>query len=278
MAVDLSTWMQDMSLFQNSFLVILILAIASAPLGLFLHLRGLSLATDALSHSILPGAALAYFLFGLELIPMSLGGLAVGLLVFFAAASLHQISHYREDSMLSVAHLFSMSVGVLIISLKRSQLDLLHFLFGNPLAVTDQSLIFSAVVAMGVLLALWSFGRGLLLVYVDEDFAEVLGLPIRRYHFLFLFLVGVQLVLGYQALGSILSIGLILLPSLIARLFVRHWKWQVILSMVFAAVLSCLGFLGSLIFNLPPGPSIIALMGACFLCFFGFQVLARRWI
>ena len=116
------------------------LAISGSPLGVFLILRRMSLAGDALSHAILPGAAVGYLVCGLSLPAMTFGGLAAGLTVAVVSSAAARFTALREDASLAAFYLVSLALGVAIVSLKGSNVDLLHVLFGSVLALDDQTL------------------------------------------------------------------------------------------------------------------------------------------
>ena len=113
------------------------LSVGGAPLGVFLVLRRMALVGDAMSHAILPGASLAFLFFGLSLWPMTLGGLLAGLLVALAAGIVTRFTQLKEDASFTGAYLLSLALGVLVISIKGSTIDLMHVLFGNVLAVDN---------------------------------------------------------------------------------------------------------------------------------------------
>ena len=146
------------------------LAIAGAPLGVFLMLRRMSLTGDAMAHAILPGAALGYLVAGLSLPAMTIGGLAAGLSVALLAGLVARVTALREDASLAAFYLISLALGVTIVSLRGSNVDLLHVLFGNVLALDDNGLMLIASVATVTLVALAVLYRPLVLESVDPSF------------------------------------------------------------------------------------------------------------
>jgi hypothetical protein len=122
----------------------LALSLGATPVGVFLMLRRMSLAGDAMSHAILPGAAIGYLIAGLSLPAMTLGGLVAGLAVAVLAGGVARNTVIKEDTSLATFYLLSLSAGVLIISLRGSSVDLLHVLFGSVLALDDAALLLLA--------------------------------------------------------------------------------------------------------------------------------------
>src|SRR5438477_4473978 len=115
----------------------LALSLGSGPIGIFLVLRRMSLMGDALSRAILPGAAMGFLLVGFSLWAMSAGGLVAGLAVAVLAGAVSRATTLKEDASLAGFYLISLAVGVLIVSKKGSNVDLLHVLFGTILAVDN---------------------------------------------------------------------------------------------------------------------------------------------
>src|SRR6266852_2893726 len=122
----------------------LALAFGAGPIGVFLMLRRMSLVGDAMAHAILPGAAIGFLVSGLNLFAMAAGGLIAGFVVAFAAGLIARATELKEDASLAAFFLISLAVGVTIVSIKGTNIDLLHFLFGSVLALDDQTLILIA--------------------------------------------------------------------------------------------------------------------------------------
>src|SRR3954453_14762285 len=119
----------------------LALAIGAGPVGVFLMLRRMSLMGDAMSHAILPGAAIGFLLSGLSLFAMTAGGLIAGFVVAVLAGLGARATGFKEDASLAAFFLLSLALGVTIVSLRGSNVDLLHFLFGSVLALDNPTLV-----------------------------------------------------------------------------------------------------------------------------------------
>ncbi|NYE23242.1 metal ABC transporter permease [Pigmentiphaga litoralis] len=243
----------------------LALAIGCAPVGVFLVLRRMSLVGDALSHAILPGAALGFILFGLSLTAMSLGGLVVGLAVMIGAGAVTRAGALREDASFAAFYLISLSLGVLLVSKWGSNLDLMHILFGSVLAVDDGALLFLAGVTSLTLLMLALFYRMWVVDSFDPDYLRSLGKSGAVGHGVFLGLVVLNLVAGFQALGTLMAVGLMMLPAVSARLWARSLPGQIGAAMAIAAVSAYVGLLVSYHGNLPSGPAIVLTAGSVYL-------------
>src|ERR687893_1813876 len=130
------------------------IALGGAPVGVFLMLRRMSLTGDAMAHAILPGAAVGYLLAGLSLPAMTVGGLAAGVVVAVAAGLVSRFTALKEDASLAAFYLLSLALGVTIVSLRGSNVDLLHVLFGTVLALDDNTLLLLAGISTVTMLAL----------------------------------------------------------------------------------------------------------------------------
>lgn len=240
------------------------LAISGSPLGVFLILRRMSLAGDALSHAILPGAALGYLICGLSLPAMTFGGLAAGLAVALVSSAAARFTALREDASLAAFYLVSLALGVAIVSLKGSNVDLLHVLFGSVLALDDQTLIFLAAIASFTLLALAVAFRALALDTLDPLFARRVGRLGEAVPFAFLALVVLNLVAGFHALGTLMAVGIIMLPAASARLWTQDLGVALPLAAAIGGLSSYFGLVLSFVTGLPAGPVIILMAGAAY--------------
>src|SRR6478672_5777215 len=153
----------EFSFMRRALVGCLALSLGAPPIGVFLMLRRMSLMGDAMSHAILPGAAIGYLLAGLSLFAMSLGGFAAGLAVALAAGLIARSTVLREDASLAAFYLVSLALGVLIVSVRGSNIDLLHVLFGTVLALDDQALLLVASISTLSLLVLAVIYRPLVL-------------------------------------------------------------------------------------------------------------------
>src|SRR5688572_23913872 len=143
------------------------LALGAAPIGVFLMLRRMSLIGDAMAHAILPGAAVGFLLFGLSLFAMAGFGLLAGFVIAIGAGLIARSTELKEDASLAAFFLISLAIGVTIVSLKGSNVDLLHFLFGSVLAVDDPALILMVGITSVSLIVLALIWRPLVLECVD---------------------------------------------------------------------------------------------------------------
>jgi zinc/manganese transport system permease protein len=239
---------------------------ASAPLvGVFLLLRRMSLTGDAMAHAILPGAALGYLASGLSLGAMTAGGLLAGMAVVLASGLVARSTALREDASLAAFYLLSLAAGVLIISSQGRNVDLLRVLFGSVLALDDATLVLLAVIAAITAVALLLLYRPLVLECVDPAFLRSVSRLSPVAHYGFLMLLVLNLVAGFHALGTLLSVGMMILPAAAARLWVRQLPGMLMLAGVLSAIGSTVGLVMSYRYELATGPAIVLSLGVVYI-------------
>jgi len=255
----------EFSFMRRALVGCLALSLGAPPIGVFLMLRRMSLMGDAMSHAILPGAAIGYLLAGLSLFAMSLGGFAAGLAVALAAGLVARSTVLREDASLAAFYLVSLALGVLIVSVRGSNIDLLHVLFGTVLALDDAALILVASIATVSLIVLAVIYRPLVLECFDPQFLRSASSLSSPTHLIFLVLVVLNLVAGFQALGTLMAVGIMLLPAIAARFWAEDISAMVLVAVLIAFAASLSGLLLSYYANVPTGPAIILLAGVFYL-------------
>lgn len=245
----------------------LALALSAAPLGVFLTLRRMSLLGDALSHAVLPGVAIGFMVSGLSLVAMSIGGVLAGMLVAGVAGAVSRFTSLKEDASLTALYLVALALGVTLIASQGTQLDLLHILFGSALGVSASGLVLVAGVATVSVLALALMYRGLVMETFDPVFlnAHRGRIPPWLWQQGFLMLVVLNLVAGFQTLGTLMAVGLMMLPAVSARLWHDTLPAQLLNASAQAALAGAAGLLLSYHFDTPSGPTIIGCAGALYM-------------
>ncbi|MGL6069910.1 metal ABC transporter permease [Craterilacuibacter sp.] len=251
----------DFSFMRRALVGCIALAMGSAPIGLLLVMRRMSLMGDAMSHAVLPGAAIGFMLAGLSLPAMSLGGFIAGVLVAVLAGLATRYTSVKEDASFAAFYLLSLAAGVLLVSVSGSNVDLMHILFGSVLAVDNMALLLVAGVASVTLIVLAIIWRPLLLECLDPVFLFAVRGGGQWWHQLFLLLVVLNLVAGFQALGTLMAVGLMMLPAITARLWAQSVGGMLICAMTVSMLSGWGGLLLSYHVELPSGPSIILLAG-----------------
>jgi len=237
------------------------LALGGAPVGVFLMLRRMSLTGDAMAHAILPGAAVGFLVSGLDLFAMTVGGIVAGFTVALGAGLVARSTELKEDASLAAFYLVSLALGVLILSLKGSNIDLLHVLFGSVLALDDATLILIASIATISLLTLAILLRPLVLECVDPNFLRSVSGAGAPTHLAFLALMVLNLVGAFHGLGTLLAVGLMMLPAAAARFWARDLTSMIVIAVTVAVVSGVVGLLVSYHSGAAAGPAIILVAG-----------------
>ena len=254
----------EFAFMQRALIGALLLSLSACPVGVFLMLRRMSLTGDAMSHAILPGVAAGFLFFGLEIVPMTIGGLIAGAAVMLGAGTVARMTVQKEDASLAAFYLVSLAIGVMMVSLRGSSVDLMHVLFGTVLALDDKTIMMIGLVVVITLVALVLFWRALVAECLDPLFLRSVSKLGGAAHFLFLALVVLNLVAGFQALGTLLSVGLMILPAVASRFWVSSVLAMCVIATGIGAVSSVAGLLLSYHAALPSGPAIILSAGTIY--------------
>jgi zinc/manganese transport system permease protein len=242
---------------------ILALALSAGPIGVFLMLRRMSLIGDAMSHAILPGVAIGFLAAGLNVYGMTLGGLVAGLVIALAAGAISRATALQEDTSLAVFLLLSLALGVVIVTLKGMDIEqLMTFLFGETSArMSSDQLLVIAVSSTVSLLALALIYRPLVLGSVDPGFLRTVSRTDSAAHLIFLALLVLNLVSGFHALGTLLGVGIIIIPAGIARFWTRDLTKMIALAVTSALISGYAGLLFAFHAGIPSGPAVTLVAG-----------------
>ena len=256
----------------------LALSVSAAPMGVFLMLRRMSMTGDAMAHAILPGAAIGYLFAGLSLGAMTVGGIVAGLVVAVASGLVARGTVLREDASMAAFYLISLALGVLIVSTRGNNVDLLHVLFGTVLSLDDPALWLLVGIAGFTLLGLAVLYRPLVLECLDPAFLRSVSRWSPVSHYGFLALLVINLVAGFHALGTLMSVGLMVLPAA-ARFWTRAIGPMLGLASGFALLACSVGLLLSYHADWSTSPVIVMALGLLYLVslLVGRQGLLGRW-
>ena len=255
----------DFQFMQRALAGCLALSLSAPAIGVFLMLRRMSLTGDAMSHAILPGAAIGYLVAGLSVEAMTLGGLVAGGLVVLLSGAVARSTKSGEDSSLAAFYLISVALGVLLISLRGSSVDLLHVLFGSALALNDSALWLLGSISSLTLIALAVLLRPLVLECLDPDYLATVSRAGSWVHMAFLLLAVLNLIAGFHALGTLMSVGIMILPGAALRYWTRRLGPMLVGSCLAAFVSALSGLLFSYHLGWPTSPTIILTLGVIYL-------------
>jgi zinc/manganese transport system permease protein len=254
----------DFEFMRRALLGAIALALGAGPVGVFLMLRRMSLVGDAMAHAILPGAAIGFLISGLNLFAMTAGGLIAGCVVAVLAGVVARWTELKEDASLATFYLLSLALGVTIVSMKGTNIDLLHVLFGSVLALDDPTLILIAGNATVTLFVLALIFRPLVIECVDPSFMRSVSAAGAPSHLAFLALVVINLVSAFHALGTLLAVGLMMLPAAIGRFWARDITTMILIAGATGIVSGYAGLLLSFHTGVPAGPGIILAAGTLY--------------
>ncbi len=254
----------DFGFMRRALLGCIAISIGATPVGVFLMLRRMSLTGDAMAHAILPGAAVGFLVAGLSLGAMTIGGLIAGMAVALLSGFVTRVTALREDASLAAFYLISLALGVLIVSTRGSNVDLMHVLFGTVLALDDPALILLCSIASLSVLTIATLFRPLVLECADPQFLRSVSRLSAVTHFTFLALVVLNLVGGFHALGTLMAVGIMILPAAAARFWATSIGGLVLVAVAVAMLASLSGLLLSYHFSLPSGPAIILVAGIAY--------------
>lgn len=249
---------------QRALLACALVAVAAALLGCVLLVRRLSLLGDAIGHAVLPGVGAAWLVAGAGIGSLLLGGLAAGVIAALAAGLAARATRLKEDAAFAAIFAVCSASGVILVSRAGSQVDLLHILFGNLLAVDRPALLVAAgtsVLVVGVFALAW---RPILLACFDPGFLRAGGRGASAVQAGLLALVALTLLSALHVVGAVLSLGLLLLPAASAYLWCERWGAMLAVAVGCGLAGAVGGILAAWHLGLPPGPCVVCVLGLLF--------------
>lgn len=264
--LDFFTEMFGFAFMQRAFVATTVLSASVAPVGAFLVLRRLSLAGEAMAHAITPGIVIGFVTAGLSVMSLLVGGLIAGVGVAILTAFLTRKTILRSDASLASLYLIALAAGIFILSAAGSAVPLKSFLFGSILGIDDASMMLVGGVATVTLVSFAVLLRPLIVSTCDPVFFEARA----RYPWLvdqgFMLLLVLNLLAAFKTLGTLMAVGLMILPATAARYWAATITGQLVLGFIFALLSCWIGLTLSYVFpDTPSGPAIVLVAGAIFL-------------
>jgi manganese/iron transport system permease protein len=248
---------------QRSLVIAIIVGLLCAIVGSYLMVQRLALLGDAISHSVLPGLAIA-FMIGANIF---LGAFIAGVMSTLAIAWIRTRSPIKEDAAMGIVFSAFFALGITLITViqKDNKIDLNHFLFGNILGVTANEVRDTAIIAATVLLVVFALYKELLFYTFDPSGAQAAGLPVNQLNFGLMLLIALTIVASMKSVGVILVLSLLITPGATAYLLVKRLHEVMILGAAIGIISSISGMYLSYFFNLPSGPAIVLVVSGLFL-------------
>jgi len=242
-----------------------LIGFTNGVLSIFIVLRRLSLMADAISHSLLPGLAIAIILFGLAPATLVAGAFLAALLVALGTQIIANSTRIKEDTALGLLFACAFSLGQALLKLAPAQIGISEYLFGNILGLSDGDLYLTYGITLLVLPLLVLFQRPLLLMLFEPAIASTQGVPVRTLRYFLMVVLVMAMISSLRAVGIILALGTLIGPAATVYLFVDSFTVMFWVSGLLGAFASLLGLLVSDWTDLPAGACIVLVLGVLFL-------------
>ncbi|HTS18555.1 MAG TPA: metal ABC transporter permease [Verrucomicrobiae bacterium] len=249
---------------QKALLGCLLIGFTNGYLSGFIVLRRHALLADALSHSLLPGVATGVLIWGLQPMGLFVGALVAALLVVVGGKMISRSSRIKDDTSIGALYVIAFAVGIILLKYSPVRVDLSHFLFGNVLGLSNMDLCLTYALSSIILLILAIVQRQLLLVLFDPAVALSLGIRVAWFDYLLIALMVVAMISSLQAVGIVLSLGLLILPAATIYLLSDSFAVMVWGGAALGVGGAVAGLMLSYWADLPSGPAIVLVLGLGF--------------
>ncbi|MEC2160996.1 metal ABC transporter permease [Virgibacillus halodenitrificans] len=246
---------------QKALLTSVMVGIICGVIGCFIILRGMALMGDAISHAVLPGVALSYFL-GINFF---FGAVFTGVVTAIGIGYISQNSRIKNDSSIGIMFTSAFALGIVLITLMKSSTDLYHILFGNVLAVRPSDMWMTLIIGIIVLASVYLFYKELLVTSFDETMAQAYGLPTKLIHYFLMTLLTMVTVASLQTVGIVLVVAMLITPAATAYLLTNRLSMMLFLSSGFGIISAVLGLYISYRANLASGATIVLVATGLFI-------------
>lgn len=246
---------------RNALAVGILIGILCPVVGTYLIVQRMALLGDVIAHGVLPGLAIAFF-WGVDIL---VGAFISGIFSTFVIAWIRAQSRVKSDAAMALTFSSSFALGVTLITLLKSKLDLDSFLFGDILGVTISDVRRTAIITLIVLLLVKLFYKELLFYTFDKLGAQALGFPVNALHYGLMAAITLTIVASMQTVGVVLVSSLLVCPSITAYLLVKELHQVMGLGAIIGVVGSLSGMYASYYLNIPSGPAIVLVLFGLFL-------------
>lgn len=246
---------------RNALSVGILVGILCPVVGIYLIVQRMALLGDVIAHAVLPGLAIAFFL----KVNILLGAFISGSFSTLVIAWIRSQSRVKADAAMAVTFSSFFALGITLITLLKSKLDLDSFLFGDILGVTTADVQRTAIITIIVLLLVKLFYKELLFYTFDKLGAQALGFPVNVLHYGLMAAITLTIVASMQTVGVVLVISLLVGPGITAYLLVKELHHIMGLGAIIGVVSSITGIYSSYYLNIPSGPAIVLVIFSCFI-------------
>ncbi len=242
-------------------LAAILLGTLCAVVGTYLIVQGMGLLGDVIAHAVLPGLAIAFF-FGVDIF---IGAFISGTLSTFVIAWIQSQSRVKVDVAMALVFSGFLALGITLITVLKSKLDLHQFLFGDILGVTTTDVMRTGAIAILILLLVKLFYKELLFYTFDPLGAQAMGLPVTVIRFGLTAAITLTIIASMQAVGVVLVVSLLIAPGITAYLLVKELHQMMICGAIIGIISSVTGMYISYYLNVPSGAAIVLVVSGLFL-------------
>ncbi|MBD2167730.1 metal ABC transporter permease [Calothrix membranacea FACHB-236] len=246
---------------RNALFTAMMLGVLCAVVGSYLIVQRMGLLGDVIAHAVLPGLAIAFF-FGVDIF---LGAFISGTLSTLIIAWIQSQSRVKVDVAMAMVFSGFLALGIMLITLLKSKLDLHHFLFGDILGVTASDIWRTLIITVIVLLSVKLFYKELLFYTFDSLAAQAIGLPVNLIHIGLISAITLTIIASMQAVGVVLVVSLLIGPAITAYLLVKELHQMMLLGAIIGVIGSVTGMYISYYLNVPSGAAIVLVISVLFL-------------
>ena len=257
---------------QRGMIASILVGVVCAVVGTYVVLRGMAFFGDALAHTILPGIALGYLVSGGGRDGLFWWALGTAVLAALGIGAISKNSQLKEDTAIGIIFAGMFALGIALISTVRSYaVDLSHFLFGDVLGVSTQSLWLILIFGGIVLLVIFAFYKEFTTISFDPILAATLRLPVSLLNNLLLALIAVTVAVSLQTVGVALMVAMLVTPAATAYLLTHRLSKMMSLAVLFASLSGVIGLYLSYYLSIASGAAIVLTATVFFLGAFGWK-------
>lgn len=255
---------------QRAMLGGVIVGLICGVIGCFVVIRSMSFFGDALSHSVLPGVAIAYILTGGSGIGLFIGGLVAGVSSALGIGWLTRDNRLKEDTAIGIVFVTMFALGIAIISQDERAYgrDLVHILFGNILGIAVIDLVIMVLCGVIVVGSIVLFYKELMIISFDQSLARTLKLPSEGLRLFLLILIALTIIASLQVVGTMLMLAMLVVPAAAAQLITHRLHHMIFVSSLIGMISCVIGIYVSYYLDIATGPSIVLTVSALFVMLF----------
>ena len=246
---------------RNAIAMGILVGILCPVVGSYLVVQRMALLGDVIAHAVLPGLAIAFFL-GIDIL---IGAFISGIFSTFVISWIRSQSRVKADAAMALTFSSFFALGITLITLLKSKIDLENLLFGDILGVTVGDIWRTGIITVTILLLVKLFYKQLLFYTFDPLGAEAIGLPVRTLHLGLMAALTLTIVASMQTVGVVLVISLLVGPGITAYLLVKELHLMMAVGAIFGIITSISGVYASYYLNIPSGPTIVLVSFSLFL-------------